>query len=493
MAAGPSQGPTHDSRLPLAVLIGIIPCAVGLSFLIPRPHPLDLFMVPLQVLFLAVLLYQLGLNAFAFRPVRPAPTRTPRSRFAILVPAHNEATVIPHLIASLHAQTYPRALFTTFVVADNCTDETAAVARASGAVVFERLDPLHGGKGRALDWLINRVWATGQDYDAVVVFDADNLVSPIFLQTMDGHLQQGDRVIQAYLGTKNPDDSWMTRAICIEYVYVNRFFQRARHSLGLAAALGGTGMCIAVPLLKHLGWRCESLTEDLEFQIRAILVGARPTLSWDAVVYDEKPLSLTAALRQRQRWMQGFSSVAFRYLGQLLWRALRHRDVVAWDAALYVGTPIWNGVGLLVGITALVNLFVPFYSFVGPRWLSYVLTVPFFVLPYIGLRREGLPVRFYFSINTQLGRFLLAASCPLLGLVGLLTYRSRHWVKTEHTRALTMEDATRLHANFLRPTPRSEELQTVGAVVTGSWQHDRSTGGESDLVLPVPLDPRSRN
>jgi len=476
------------------VLIGIIPLALTGALLIPGQYPLDRFMIPVQVLLLGILLYQLGLNGFALSPVAPVPKITPRSRFAILVPAHNEATVIPHLIASLRAQTYPSHLFTTFVVADNCTDETSAVARSSGAVVFERSDPVHSGKGPALDWLIDRVWTSAMEFDAVVIFDADNLVSPSFLQTMNGHLQRGDRVIQAYLGTKNPGDSWMTRAICIEYVYVNRFFQRARHNLGLGTALGGTGMCIATPLLRQLGWRCASLTEDLEFQIRAILAGARPTLSWDAIVYDEKPLSLAAAFRQRQRWMQGFSSVAFRYMGQLLWRAIRHRDVVAWDAALYVGTPIWNGVGFLVGISALANLFVPFYSFVGPRWLSYLLSAPFLVLPYVGLRLEGLPTRFYFSVSTQLGRSLLAVASPLLGLMGLLTYRSRHWVKTEHTRGLTMDEAIRLHAELLRPT-QAKELQTVGVTLEGAWRSEPSRGRESDAPLSfhAPLDPRTHN
>lgn len=480
------------SRVSLAVLIGIVPATLVLIVLIPHRYPLDVIMVPAQALLLGILVYQLGLNAFALRAVAPVPAASPRSKFAILVPAHNEATVIPHLIASLRAQTYPSALFTTFVVADNCTDETAAVARASGAVVFERCDPGHGGKGRALDWLLSRVWATGESFDAILVFDADNLVSPGFLQTMDGHLQRGDLVIQAYLGTKNPDDSWVTRAICIEYVYVNRFFQRARHTLGLGTALGGTGMCIAVPLLRQLGWRCESLTEDLEFQIRAILAGARPTLSWEAVVYDEKPLSMGAALRQRQRWMQGFSSVAFRYLGPLVWRALRHRDTIAWDAAIYVGTPIWNGLGFLLGLTALANFVVPFYSFVGPRWLSYVLTAPFLFLPYVGLRLEGLPTRLYFSPSTQIGRSLLALSSPLLGLLGLLTFRSRRWVKTEHTRGLTMEETERLHAELLRPAPRVEALQPVGVGLQAPWHLKPSSVQESEPVA-LPLDPRSRN
>ncbi len=463
-----------QSRLPVAVLVGILPVAVLVAILIPARFPLDVVMVPVQVLLLGILLYQLALNAFGIQTVATPPAVPPRSRFAVLVPAHNEAAVIPHLIASLRAQAYPAALFKIFVVADNCTDETATVARVAGAEVFERHAVGQGGKGRALDWLLTRVWETGELFDAVTVFDADNLVSPTFLRTMDGHLQRGDQVIQAYLGTKNPDDSWMTRAICIEYVYMNRFFQRPRHTLGLGTALGGTGMCIAVPLLQRLGWRCESLTEDLEFQIRAILAGARATLSWEAIVYDEKPLSFVAALRQRLRWMQGFSSVAYRYLARLLFRAVQSADPVAWDAALYVGTPIWNGLGFILGLSAVLNLFMPFYSFVGPRWLSYVLSVPFLVLPYVGLRLEGLPPRFYFSLSTQLGRSLLAVCSPVLGLMGLFTFRTRRWVKTEHTRSLTIEEATRQYSELLRPAARVEDLRPVEVALEERWGPERS-------------------
>ncbi len=480
MQQGRARRVPRGSRLPIVVLTGIIPLALAMAVLVPARYPLDVIMVPFQALLLGILLYQLGLNAFGIRQVVPYPPVPPRSRFAVLVPAHNEAAVIPHLIASLRAQAYPADLCKIFVVADNCTDRTAPVARAAGAVVFERRDPTQGGKGPALDWLIHRVWQTGEVFDAVTIFDADNLVSPTFLRTMDGHLQRGDQVIQAYLGTKNPNDSWVTRAICIEYVYMNRFFQRARQTIGLASALGGTGMCIAVPLLRRLGWQCLSLTEDLEFQIRAILAGAPPTLSWEAVVYDEKPLSLIAAIRQRLRWMQGFSSVAFRYLGRLLWRALRHADPVAWDAAIYVGTPLWSGLGFLLGVSAIVNLFLPSYTFLGPRWLSYVLSAPFIALPYFGLRLEGLPTRLYFSVSTQLGRCLLALCSPVLGILGLLTYRSRRWMKTEHTRGLTIEEARQQHTELVHPDRRQGALHAVGVTVDGHWglEQARDSGAE---------------
>jgi len=451
------------------LLASIIPLSLAMAALIPARYPLDVLMVPCQALLLGILLYQLSLNAFGVRPVMSSSPRPPQSRFAVLVPAHNEAAVIPHLIASLQAQAYPASLCKIFVVADNCTDETASVARAAGAVVFERRHATAGGKGPALDWLIHRVWETGEVFDAVTIFDADNLVSPTFLRTMDGHLQRGDQVIQAYLGTKNPNDSWITRAICIEYVYMNRFFQRARQTVGLASALGGTGMCVAVPLLRRLGWPCASLTEDLEFQIQAILAGAPPTLSWEAVVYDEKPLSFVAALRQRLRWMQGFSSVAIRYMTRLLWRALHHADPVAWDAALYVATPLWHTLAFFLGLSAIVNLFVPSYSFLGPRWLSYALSIPFFVLPYLGLRLEGLPTRLYFSVGTQVGRCLLAACSPVLGILGLMTYRSRHWMKTEHTRGLTMEEAQLQNLNLTRSVPSQESRHVVGVAADRPW------------------------
>jgi cellulose synthase/poly-beta-1,6-N-acetylglucosamine synthase-like glycosyltransferase/Tfp pilus assembly protein PilF len=424
-------------------ITALIPAATLLALLIPGHRLLDPVMIPLQAFFVGLFVYHLALVVIGLRPPEPMLPVKPRSRFAIMVAAHNEEAVIGSLIASIHAQHYPCGLYTIFVVADHCSDRTASAARAAGALVFERIGPGKRGKGPAIEWLLSRVWETDGESDAVVIFDADNLADPSFLAKMDAYLQRGDQVIQGYLGVKNPTDSWITRAITFSYAYTNRFFQLAKQTIGLSSALGGTGLCIAMPLLRRLGWRCEALTEDLEFQIRAILEGVRPTWGWEAVVYDEKPLTFAAAWQQRRRWMQGHASVAVRYLSPLFRRAITRCEPFAWDAVIYLASPLWLSLAFLLTAVFLVNHALPLYTQLYPGWLPPTLIVVSCIYPYLALKLEGLPTRGYLWPSTLAGLLLLSICWPLLGFLGMIHHRGRHWAKTVHTRNLSIRDVHR--------------------------------------------------
>ncbi len=424
------------------VLACVLPVSLFLGAVIPAARPLDRIFLPLQAFFLGLFVYHLCLVLFGLQATPPrVPPGRARHRFAVLIPAHNEEAVIGPLLTSLRAQDYPQDHFRTYVVADHCADATAEAARRGGAVAFSRDDGVRGGKGAALAWLLERVEAPGEAYDAIVIVDADNVVAPEFLRMMDARLERGEQVIQGYLGTKNPDDSWITRAIYASYAYTNRFFQLAKTHLGLSSSLGGTGLCVALPALHRLGWPRGGLTEDLEFQIRAVLGGTRPTWAWDAVVYDEKPLGFQVAFQQRRRWMQGHASVAVRYLGALLRRAVLERDLVAWDAVIYLGAPLWLTGAFLLTLAHLTNLVVPSFSYLYPPWLPLLLLVVSLSYPYAALRLEGLPTSVYRRTSTLLAVLLLGVSWPLLGLLGMLHHRGRHWVKTTHVRAFTIADA----------------------------------------------------
>ncbi|MBM3996862.1 MAG: glycosyltransferase, partial [Planctomycetes bacterium] len=435
------------------VLAAVIPVTLLTAFSLPTDYLFDPLMLPLQAFLLGLVFYQMGIALFGFRRPRPVGAAAPASRFAVLIAAHNEEAVIAQLVSSVRRQEYPSALFSVFVIADNCTDRTAEVAGAAGAGVHERFDTTRRGKGPAIDWMLHRLWESGESYDAILIFDADNVVSPTFLRVMDAHLSRGDQVIQGYLGTKNPTDSWITRAIYTDYVYTNRFFQHAKVAAGLSASLGGTGLCIAMPLLRQLGWRCASLTEDLEFQMRAILAGVRPTWAHDAIVYDEKPIEFKTAWRQRKRWMQGHASVAVRYLLPLFARAFRRRDPVAFDAALYLGSPVWYSLALVGGLIQLGNVLTPLYAFLYPMWLSLGLIAVSYVLPYVALRAEGCPAHLYLWPSTLAARFVLGLCWAPLSALGLLQHRNRHWDKTTHTRSLTLVEAQSQVASLAERAP----------------------------------------
>ncbi len=180
---------------------------------------IEIVILAIEILLAVQIGYLLLLTLAAVLANRRPPTvLEPKTRFAVLIPAHNEERLLPELLTSLNGQNYPRALFTCYVVADNCTDGTAAAAARLGAVVFERTNQVQMGKGYALNWLFEQIEATlqplqadessGSPLDAVVILDSDTIVSPQFLQIMDAHLQHGDRAVQGYYAVRDPGKSW---------------------------------------------------------------------------------------------------------------------------------------------------------------------------------------------------------------------------------------------------------------------------------------------
>jgi cellulose synthase/poly-beta-1,6-N-acetylglucosamine synthase-like glycosyltransferase len=165
----------------------------------------------------------------------------PQKRFALLVAAHNEEVVIGKIIESLQDIEYPKDMYDIFVIADNCSDKTAEIARRYNVNVCERNVPDKRGKGYALEWMFNKIFKMDKYYDAIAIFDADNLVSKNFLNEMNYKLVQGYKVVQGYIDSKNPDDSWITESYSISFWTVNRLFQLARANLGLSNQIGGTG------------------------------------------------------------------------------------------------------------------------------------------------------------------------------------------------------------------------------------------------------------
>jgi cellulose synthase/poly-beta-1,6-N-acetylglucosamine synthase-like glycosyltransferase len=301
---------------------------------------------------LAISVYYIVLSFFGLIKLKNKKKFEPKKSFALLVAAHNEETVIRDIVDSLSNLDYPRELYDIFVIADNCTDNTAKIARNSGAIVYERTNKEKKGKGYALEWMFDKIFKMSKKYDSVVVFDADNLVSNQFLREMNNKLCEGFEVVQGYLDSKNPVDSWITGSYSIAFWTSNRMFQLSRSNLKLSNQLGGTGFCISTSVLKELGWGATCLTEDLEFSCKLVLNGKRVGWAHDAVIYDEKPLTLSQSWWQRKRWMQGFADVASRYFWKLIKRAVTKFDVVALDCAIYSIQPI---IIIIAGIGMIMN------------------------------------------------------------------------------------------------------------------------------------------
>ncbi len=368
-------------------------------------------------------------------------THKPQKTFAVLVAAHNESAVIAPLIENLKQLDYPRDMYDIFVICDNCTDNTAEIVRAHGAYACERFDSSKRGKGYGIEWMLENLWAMPRQYDAVVMFDADNLVEKNFLMVMNDRLCKGARVIQAYLDSKNPFDSWVTLSYAVTYWFTNRMWQLARHNLGLPNTLGGTGLCIESKLLKEMGWGATSLTEDLEFATRCIERGIYPTWAHDTKVYDEKPIDLKASMRQRLRWMQGHYDVAGRYIGSVLRNGIKQMRLGMLDAAFYLFQPMYVLIVTLMSFLFIGKFFdlqsvMPFAQYV-PSWLIYTSTAIFYLLPVLALYLEKVPLKAYLGL-LYLPLFFLTW-LPIF-FYAFFTKNNQVWSHTTHTRAIRIEE-----------------------------------------------------
>lgn len=251
----------------------------------------------------------------------PVPPHKPRHRFAILVPAHNEEKLLPKLLESLSKLHYPRQLFSIHVVADNCIDETAAIARAAGATVHERFDLVNIGKGYALQWLLARLEKLQVSYDAALILDADSIVSPNFLTVMNAQLNNGERVIQAHYAVLNPERSWVMSLRAVALALVHYLRPLGRWTLGGSVGLKGNGMVFQRSVLAEHQWSA-SVTEDIDYHMALILAGERVAFAPDATVWAEMPGTLRGAHTQNVRWEQGRLQLARFYVPLLLQAAI---------------------------------------------------------------------------------------------------------------------------------------------------------------------------
>lgn len=252
-----------------------------------------------------------------------------RTRFAILIAARNEELVIGPLINSLLTQDYPAELYDIWVIPNNCTDNTALAAQNFGAKVLECTVPVKS-KGEVLRFAYNRL--RGRQYDAWLVFDADNVADSRFLAEMNNARLTGVQAAQGYRDSKNPYDTAVSGCSSIYYWMMDRFHNGGKAGLGLSAMIGGTGFMVTQKLLDALGgWHTETISEDLELTAQTILAGERVAWVPKAVTYDEQPLTWEQSFKQRRRWTSGTIQVAQRYLPGLGERQAKRPQLTLFD------------------------------------------------------------------------------------------------------------------------------------------------------------------
>ena len=243
------------------------------------------------------------------------------NRFAVMICGRNEEAVIGNLVDSIKNQHYPADLIDIYVCADNCTDNTAIVARDAGAIVFERFNKEKIGKGYALNFLFKRVFETsGMDYyDGYLVFDADNLLDKRYVREMNKALNTGLVAATSYRNSKNYETNWISAGYALWFLREAKYLSNARMILGGSCAVSGTGFMISKKIIKeNNGWHYYLLTEDIEFSIDTILKGYKIGYCSTAVFYDEQPEKFSVSWNQRIRWVKGYMQVFKNYGKRIL-------------------------------------------------------------------------------------------------------------------------------------------------------------------------------
>lgn len=402
-------------------------------------HYLDFLMIPLQVLIVFYTLYYFILAVFGMWHKREKINIDPKHKFAVMVCAHNEEAVIGPLVENLKILDYPTELYDIFVVADNCKDSTAKIAAEAGAQVYERFNQQEIGKGYAMGWMFDKIFAMEKQYDAVVIFDADNLVHPDFLLEMNNHLEKGEKVIQGYLNAKNPEDTWVAGTFAIAFWMVNHMWHLGKYNIGLSTALGGTGMCIDIEVLKKYGWECDGLTEDMEFSLKVLTHGIRTSWAHDAIVYDEKPLGFMQSWRQRKRWAQGHFECAERYIPKLFTEGVSKGSIMILDGIMQISQPYFLLLSTFYLIMTYLNAWVPIYTNIIyqilPITVWTIVGVGQYLFPLIVLAQIKVPPKVW--LYYLLYPLFMYSWIPVTFL-GFLDRHDKVWVHTQHTRGVSM-------------------------------------------------------
>ena len=374
-------------------------------------------------------------------------------RYGVLIAARNESMVIGNLIRSIQNQTYPGKLVDIFVVADNCTDDTAGIARQLGAKVYERFNKQEVGKGYALDFAFRRIAQDyGNDYyDAFFVFDADNLLDPHYIDEMNAVFSQGYQIITSYRNSKNYATNWITAGYSLWFLREAKYLNNARMMLGTNCAISGTGFMISNKIVqKYGGWKFHLLTEDIQFSTfccaNNVQIGYAP-----AEFFDEQPITLKASWTQRMRWTKGFYQVFFSY-GRDLAKGITRGQFASYDMLMTIAPGmILTLLSFSVNATYLVigSLSHGFFATqaeldmcTGSLIMTFVsLYVTFFLLALITTvsERSHIHAKKRWRVVTNLFTFPIFMMTYIPITVAAL-FKKVEWVPTKHDIAVNVDD-----------------------------------------------------
>lgn len=285
-----------------------------------------------------------------------------KRKFCIIIPAHDEESSIERTLQSIFKIDYPHDQYDVVVIADNCTDNTAAKAAGIGSIVFERFNAELRGKGFALRWCFDKLLSSDKKYDAFVVIDADSIVSENFLTVLNFYLEHGSKVIQATDIVEPQPGVWNSEMTRIGFLLYNYVRALGRMVIHCPTGLHGNGMCFSVDVIKEVPWKAYSLAEDLEYGLQLLLRGYQTDFAPEAIVLATMPQQSAHAKSQRARWEGGRFPVIRRFFIPLLSAAFLRRSYKYFDRLIDLITPALVNLLIISLGMVMVNLVL---SFIG--------------------------------------------------------------------------------------------------------------------------------
>lgn len=339
-----------------------------------------------------LLSYQMLLSLLALKAKKVHNFEASRNRkFAIVIPAYNDDKVISRSLYSLSGLVYPKNMYDLFVITENRTDSSAMIAYKLGAAVLEQPDAESQSKGVILRWAFNHILKGDEQYDAIVVFDSDGLVSGNYLEVMNYYLDQGSKVVQGSDLILPQPRSWSVETTRIGYVLYNFVKPLGRKVLGFGTKLCGNGMCFSTNVLREVPWQSWILTEDIEYGLMLQLNGIPIDFAPEANVWSEFPASVPKVKSKHQQKKMSRYQIIKKYAPGFLKAVVKQRSLNHFDSLVDLVTPPLVNVLFFTLLMSIVNL--GFWIFASGSllffWMWMIITGLGITHLFIGLMAAG--------------------------------------------------------------------------------------------------------
>ena len=385
----------------------------------------------------AYLIYYIITGLCVLKSKEKIKEETKKHKFAVIIPARNEEKVIGNLFKSLQKQDYPKDKYDIFVVINNCTDKTKEITIENGINIIECTKAINS-KGEALRVAFNKL--NKSDYEAYIIFDADNIVHPKFISKMNDTLGAGYEIAQGFRDSKNVSDTWISSCYSVHYLIHNIFLNKARMNLDKSSFINGTGFMISKKFLDRKGYKAHTLTEDIELTARCAIDNEQVAFVEDAITYDEQVTTFKESWKQRKRWSIGTVQCFRIYSKRLIKKIFRKNNFASIDTFIYLISPYIQFLG---AISYIMHFIIAMLQFQNMNYTSKILFLGIWYLTSIIIsiaaikikRKKILP---YIKGILTLPIFVL--SWIPINIVAIFNQKKKNnWEKIEHTKDVTID------------------------------------------------------